>query len=614
MVNSRDLALPVIGPKAWPALALGTVLTAALAFHAARGTDEHSVPQVVILEQGQAGPETIVPRWELLGSPGPARLQALAAAPGWPEDRLLLAAREPSGGRTGFVRSPDGGRTWQQLPPAAFALAGGWSPQDVLRLARAPGGAFVAFADTGAALYRSPDAGASWREVVNARSQAGLAGLVLSPAFAEDGLAYVTRGGAAWRSTDGGATWQAFDPEPGQLVQQVAFSPAFARDRTLFVAVISGPFRSRLPPPRFDQPPTDHADSRGVLVSRDGGASWEPAAEGLEVAGVPFRHVQALAISPTYADDGILLAFALGPWPPSPSWRLGGYGSVRAALFRSQDGARSWEPVFDAGAHNTVYAHLAVSPALAEDGVGLFALNTSEGSPGSSGCRVLRSEDAGATWYTVMRPGLYEGCMWARVLAVGGENIPVVQRGNHPAQWRMSVDDGRSWFGGSPPGESPSTFPAVLHSGDVLFAGTERGNVWAFGAFGPCPVEPVLGFGRVWRENRQLRTALGCALGPERSVSILEKSEPAPRPGGPLSYRTYWPDDAAEPYYARLWPDGSLGWQAKAREPWDRQGAEAAVGAIQRFAGGTMLWVPGDDESLILVHSLWATTGPNLFR
>jgi hypothetical protein len=80
----------------------------------------------------------------------------------------------------------------------------------------------------------------------------------------------------------------------------------------------------------------DHARSIGLMMSVDGGESWQTAGAGPALDGAPYRHIRNLAISPTLAQDGTLFALA---WGPREFEDEGGYRRrlVRAALFRSTD-------------------------------------------------------------------------------------------------------------------------------------------------------------------------------------------------------------------------------------------------------------------------------------
>src|SRR5919199_2801248 len=152
----------------------------------------------------QAGPtpdpELRQPPWQPLGPLGPRRVDALAVSPGWPEDKLLLGARNSGQEHAAdLVRTRDGGRNWEALPSPAGRLV-------AILLAPTPGGVPIAFAWSEEALFRSPDAGATWQQVLVAED-AKIDDAVLSPSFGQDGLAFVLAGGVLWRSRDAGVSW-----------------------------------------------------------------------------------------------------------------------------------------------------------------------------------------------------------------------------------------------------------------------------------------------------------------------------------------------------------------------------------------------------------------------
>ena len=124
-----------------------------------------------------------------------------------------------------------------------------------------------------------------------------------------------------YRSTDGGQTWTRLRgglPEGDYLALDLAVSPDFATDRTLFAGSFRGDFWGE-----------------GVYRSTDGGDTWQPMWNDL----IHLR-VRDVAISPNYASDGTLLAYAryqrIIPWE--------GGGSV----FRSTDRSLSWSLVMTA--------------------------------------------------------------------------------------------------------------------------------------------------------------------------------------------------------------------------------------------------------------------------
>jgi len=97
----------------------------------------------------------------------------------------------------------------------------------------------------------------------------------------------------------GNGVWTSDGPYGGN-VQDIAFSPGFAQDQTLFVAT-----------------------TQGVYKSTNGGDNWLRASQGLTVT-----HVTALALAPDYTESQTLFA-----------------GTAGGGVFKSQDGGGSWTPV-----------------------------------------------------------------------------------------------------------------------------------------------------------------------------------------------------------------------------------------------------------------------------
>jgi hypothetical protein len=227
--------------------------------------------------------------------------------------------------------------------------------------------------------------------------------VIVSPSFAQDERLVMLDDGRAAQSLDAGATWQSLDPVPGQRVQQVVFSPDFARDRTIYAAVTPDSFRSvgsKVDPNES----TYHAASAGVMMSTDGGDTWSGVSAGLKLDDGPYRAVQALGISPTFAQDNTLFAYSSGPWvvPDLPGYPSGPVYQ----LFRSQDRGASWESVWPkidrvrlarTGTYIREFMSIALSPRFAEDGDVLTRVCVSTGSP-HSGCGDYRSTDGGTTW------------------------------------------------------------------------------------------------------------------------------------------------------------------------------------------------------------------------
>jgi ligand-binding sensor domain-containing protein len=143
----------------------------------------------------------------------------------------------------------------------------------------------------------------------------------LSPNYPQDHTIFISAGDSyhlerLYRSTDGGQTWVHLRgglPEQSGVDFNLAISPNFAVDHTLFVGGYN-----------------DTARGEGVYRSTDGGDTWQPMWQGLE-----HLRVQRVVLSPNYATDGTLLAYA--------SYNgIIGYPHSGSSVFRSTDKGMSW--------------------------------------------------------------------------------------------------------------------------------------------------------------------------------------------------------------------------------------------------------------------------------
>jgi photosystem II stability/assembly factor-like uncharacterized protein len=263
-------------------------------------------------------------------------VQALAVSPQFAEDRLVLAGTEADG----LLRSDDAGASWEPVPDlaghgvTAIAISHRYAEQPAIAAA------------TGEGVAISDDGGATWRMTAQGH------GPVLSLAFVPHGdgealVAGLPRQGAI-RSEDGGATWEpAGEGLYANLLLSLALSPAFAEDRTLFAAGLE----------------------EGVTVSTDGGATWEARNEGLA-----DTTVFAVSPSPDYARDRTV------------------YAATASGLYRSRDGAASWQPL-DTGPGDeaaTAVGAIVAGPSANNRPASLLGA-TLDG-------RLLASDDGGESW------------------------------------------------------------------------------------------------------------------------------------------------------------------------------------------------------------------------
>jgi hypothetical protein len=304
--------------------------------------------------------------------------------------------------------------------------------------------------------------------------------IVAPPGVSEGDPLFAQVNGQLFRGLDRGKTWEEIVPAPGQQVQHVVVSPDFTHDRTAYAAVTTGGFpgvNADLP----RQPPVaDNEESAGVMISSDGGANWVRAVTGLEIGGTPFRHVQQITISPTFARDGTMFVTA---WGPRGQDRL-----PTTRLFRSQDRGASWQatPV----AAGRTWPFIALSPSFADDGVALTAWLGSQGTPSSSSCALYRSDDHGTTWSEVRHTLEAHGCGFGARSAVprwynplfltSGDTTTAHMR--FESNWGISNDLGQTWQPTARSLGGPAWLPRIASPatgfGQAVFAvGAEEG-IW----------------------------------------------------------------------------------------------------------------------------------------
>ena len=283
-------------------------------------------------------------------------IAALAAADGASGPILLASTLEQ------LYRSADGGTTWDALAPDAAPALRVITPLP-------PGGPGTAFLGVGAVqvdghetagIVLTEDGGLSWRAVGQIRAGAPgwsleVGALAASPAYWQD-RTLVARGvetradGQAttrvWRSTDGGRSWAVWLEEPGSFgpsLPSTLLMPPSSPSGSAILAAVAGSVATpiagswerqggqRRPVWRWAGlgetvasvtalavPPGDRSgtatgrtvyagSNAGPFVSRDGGRTFQPWADGYAGGGVV-----ALAVSPDFDRDRLVLAVGVG--------------------------------------------------------------------------------------------------------------------------------------------------------------------------------------------------------------------------------------------------------------------------------------------------------------
>ncbi len=284
----------------------------------------------------QGGPEEFKHlKYRLVGPAAGGRVCRACGVPGNP---LVYYAATASGG---VWKSSDGGLRWQpifdeQSCPSAGSIAVAPSDTNVVYVGSGEAnirGNVVA----GEGIFRSTDAGKTWKHVWKQAGQIGT--IAIHPKNAEVVFAAVLgkvysanpeRG--VYRTTDGGATWkQVLTRGDDCGASDVAIDPSNPR------IVFAGFWQTRRRPWEL----VSGGPKSGLFVSRDGGDTWtqlvdrkhdDRPAEKIPGKGLPEGE---------WGKVGVAIA-------PSDSRRI--YAIIEAdkgGLFRSEDGGDSWSLVND---------------------------------------------------------------------------------------------------------------------------------------------------------------------------------------------------------------------------------------------------------------------------
>ncbi len=213
--------------------------------------------------------------------------------------------------------------------------------------------------------------------------------IVYALSAAPDGSCWAARGSGLQRSEDGGQTWQPVivHTEQDEQPSLTAFAAAQGPDERLdMLAGVVG----------------------GVLVSRDGGATWTP--RGLATA-PPF--ITALVTSPNYAQDGIVLA-----------------ASIEDGIFRSENHGETWR-AWPFGLFDLHVLALAISPAFVQDGT-VYAATESG---------IYRSRNQGRSWHLTSFPMEAAPVLCIAISPQDGR----LYAGTEAAGLYNSDDEGQSW-------------------------------------------------------------------------------------------------------------------------------------------------------------------------
>jgi len=236
------------------------------------------------------------------------------------------------------------------------------------------------FGSTGGGVWKSTDAGLTWRNISDGFFEAGSIGAI-AVADADPNVIYVGTGSACprgnislgvgvYKSTDAGKTWKHIGLREAGLIGRIRVHPK--NPDLVYVAVLGNIFGPNA--------------ERGVYRSKDGGATWE------KVLFVDDR-TGAVDLAMDVTNPRILYA-ALWTVERKP-WTIDS-GSLVGGLFKTTDGGDTWKKLGGGLPSGVLVGKIGVtvSPANPDR---VWALVEAADDRGG----VYRSDDGGETWQRV---------------------------------------------------------------------------------------------------------------------------------------------------------------------------------------------------------------------
>ena len=272
-------------------------------------------------------------------------------------DRLIVNSEQQLiiyGNQT-IAFSEDGGQTWSYGDEPAY-----YAPIGDIGVAPDFAKSKIIWAGlqyTTDALRVSEDAGDSWKGTI-VSIPGPIVDIAVSQQYATDHTFYAAINAGAetgvLRTIDKGQTWQNMTPGIGQFLRTIELSPVFPQDQTLLLLF----------------------GDKGVLRSRNGGLTWEQI--NVNTKGTNYNYLYHLHFSSGYQQDRTLFA------------------ATSAGLMKSTDDGKSWALI------TKTKKSILKTATVIKPGIPLTIFAIELTSPSDSFANLLRSQDGGNTWQTVL--------------------------------------------------------------------------------------------------------------------------------------------------------------------------------------------------------------------
>jgi photosystem II stability/assembly factor-like uncharacterized protein len=340
----------------------------------------------------------------------------------------------------GVYKTIDGGQSWTNLTNGLFNAY-------IMQLSIAPGDARIVLATTNQGLFKSTDAGATWKHIENEHFGFGflrhthLHGMAIDPRDSNvifvggGGDKLAPKGGGMFKSTDGGKTWSKINRgfTTDVHVSWVVIDPS--NSQTVYVATqgwVEGWDRI--------------GNGSGIFKSIDGGQTWQKVNNG-----IMLLEIGSLAIDPRKPQ--ILFA-----------------GDEEGNIYKTVDGAASWQWLTKMAAEVGKIAVDRNNPATVYAAVGKYKVFR-----GSLGDGVWRTTDGGKTWQSINDGLVYKQVFNVEIganssvlyAATGGRGVFRTPLNSSSA----AVDDAHTTCGAVQDRSASHTIQGVVTDGNRPLAG-----------------------------------------------------------------------------------------------------------------------------------------------